>query len=111
MKTVYVDGNNWTFLWEGRTFAPATGAWELDSGLSPEAWFAATDTGAEIHASLKKSLALRAAGTGDYYATVLGSDITTHLTPYLDQRIFEVVKVGTVYRLATPVLVRDVREE
>lgn len=111
MDTVYLDGNAWTFEIDMRSFNAATGRQDKDDALSVQAWFAATEGGAEIDPALKLTLGLRAAGTGSYYNTLAGATITAKLAAYANTQIFEVYAVGTSFRKARAVRVGDVRRE
>lgn len=110
MKVIPLD-NSWTFLLEVRTFSPSGGQWSLDDGVSPTAFIAADPTSdTPINAALQKSLALRAATTGDYFATVPGADVRAYLASLVNQKVYEVYKIGTSYREVRELRVKAYRE-
>ncbi len=71
--------NDWNLVRDMGEWSTTTGAFAAKSGLTLTGWLSATKTGAAIHASLSKTPLSERAGTGEYYATVLGTDLTAQL--------------------------------
>ena len=100
-------GNDWQLVRDMTEWSTTTGLYVPKSGLSLTGFLSATKTGATIHATLSKSLTERAS-TGEYYATVPGTDLSAQLASYVGKVIYERV-TGAGYQDAEPVQVLDAR--
>lgn len=82
-----VLGNAYQVRWRLRALNDATSLMEGATGMAVTACISATVGGAAINAALQVNLTEGA--DGDYSGIIAGDDITTYLTAYVNQTVYE----------------------